>query len=72
MKRTKKDKPRPEDRESEIFQVPMSLTLPEIERSYILATLVRFNGVKAHTAKFLKIGLKTLFRKLEQYKKEPI
>ena len=41
--------------------------LPDLEREHILATLRRNGGNKAQTARQLKIGRATLFRKLRQY-----
>lgn len=41
--------------------------LPEIEREHILTALKRNGGNRAETAKQLRIGQSTLFRKLKQY-----
>jgi DNA-binding NtrC family response regulator len=48
------------------LNVPM--TMDEIERLVINQTLRYTNGDKAKAARLLKIGRKTLYRKLEQYK----
>jgi len=44
-----------------------SLTLREMERKLIEATFNRFGGNREMTAKALKIGLRTLSRKLREY-----
>jgi transcriptional regulator with PAS, ATPase and Fis domain len=44
-----------------------SLTLAEAERRHILATLERFDGNRAATARVLGIGENTLWRKLKAY-----
>jgi two-component system response regulator HydG len=44
--------------------------LYEIEKKAILDALKKSRGNKAHAAKQLKIGLRTLYRKLEQYQAE--
>jgi two-component system response regulator HydG len=41
--------------------------LPEVEREHILAALRRNGGNRSETAKQLRIGQSTLFRKLKQY-----
>lgn len=41
--------------------------LPDVEREHILAALTRNGGNRAETAKQLRIGQSTLFRKLKQY-----
>ncbi|MBO0725689.1 MAG: sigma-54-dependent Fis family transcriptional regulator, partial [Blastocatellia bacterium] len=51
----------------ELF-IPM--TMEEVERIMINRTLVYTNGDKAKAARLLDIGRKTLYRKLEQYKKQ--
>jgi transcriptional regulator with GAF, ATPase, and Fis domain len=47
--------------------IPMSME--EVERLMITRTLVYTNGDKAKAARLLNIGRKTLYRKLDQYKK---
>lgn len=47
----------------EVGQYPMA----DIEQKLILATLERFDGNKARTARSLGICLKTLYNKLEKY-----
>jgi two-component system, NtrC family, response regulator HydG len=42
-------------------------SLEEIEKAYILATLERNDGNQTHTAKQLRIGAATLYRKLKSY-----
>ncbi len=46
-------------------------SLPEAERRIILDTLQRTDGNKTAAARILGIGLRTLYRKLEQYGQEP-
>ncbi len=50
------------------LSIPMKME--EIERMMINKTLVYTNGDKAKAARLLGIGRKTLYRKLEQYKKQ--
>jgi DNA-binding NtrC family response regulator len=47
--------------------VPIGLSLEEMERRMIEATLDRFGGHRARTAKALGIGIRTLSGKLRQY-----
>jgi transcriptional regulator with PAS, ATPase and Fis domain len=44
-----------------------SYTLEELEKKYILMVLGKFKGDKSKSAKFLKIGRNTLWRKLIKY-----
>jgi two-component system response regulator HydG len=44
------------------------MTLDELEREYILATLQRANGNKSRAAETLGLDRKTLYRKLEEYR----
>ena len=44
--------------------------MDDIERNAILSTLRKTSGVKSEAAKYLGIGLKTLYRKLEKYEEE--
>ncbi|GAB4207048.1 MAG: hypothetical protein OHK0013_24290 [Sandaracinaceae bacterium] len=46
---------------------PEVLTLAEVERRHVLATLERFGGNRAATARALGIGENTLWRKLKAY-----
>lgn len=46
---------------------PEVRSLPDVEREVILAALQRHRGNRAETAKQLRIGQSTLFRKLKQY-----
>ena len=41
--------------------------LAEIERIHIIKVLQHTNGNKTETARLLKIGLATLYRKIETY-----
>jgi DNA-binding NtrC family response regulator len=47
--------------------VPVGLSLQEMERKLIVATLDHFGGHRAKTAKALGIGIRTLSGKLRQY-----
>ncbi|PCJ52556.1 MAG: hypothetical protein COA79_23405 [Planctomycetota bacterium] len=49
------------------LEVSAGLTMEEIERRHIINTLKRCAGKKNQAAKELKIGLKTLYRKIEKY-----
>ena len=42
-------------------------SLAEIERDYILATLAQCGGNRTHTAKVLKISVRSLRMKLQDY-----
>ncbi len=71
---TEKDLPEPIREHSSPDQIShLDLTIPtemeEIERIVINKTLIYTNGDKAKAARILGIGRKTLYRKLEQYKK---
>jgi DNA-binding NtrC family response regulator len=48
-------------------RLPLGLTLEELERRMIVATLEQFNGHRARTAEALGIGLRTLSGKLRGY-----
>jgi transcriptional regulator with PAS, ATPase and Fis domain len=48
-------------------ELPLGLTLDEIERRMIVATLERFDGHRAKTAEALGIGIRTLSGKLRSY-----
>jgi transcriptional regulator with PAS, ATPase and Fis domain len=48
------------------------LTLAELERRHILATLERLGGRKREAAKALGIGINTLRRKLRRYRVRPV
>ena len=47
--------------------IPAGTALPDAERVIILDTLERTGGNKTAAARILRIGLRTLYRKLEQY-----
>ena len=49
--------------------VGVGMTLPEIERLVIEATLLRSGGNKAATARALGLSLSTLQRRLRDYRK---
>jgi DNA-binding NtrC family response regulator len=48
-------------------QLPLGMTLEEIERRMIVATLEQFDGHRAKTAEALGIGVRTLSGKLRDY-----
>jgi len=54
-------------REKSEPQIPVGLSLQEMERRLIEATLEHFGGHRARTAKALGIGVRTLTGKLRQY-----
>ncbi|HTL53527.1 MAG TPA: sigma-54 dependent transcriptional regulator [Planctomycetota bacterium] len=47
--------------------LPLDLDMNEVEKRYILAILTDCDWNKTHAAKRLKIGLKTLYRKISAY-----
>jgi DNA-binding NtrC family response regulator len=51
----------------EMPQLPVGLTLDEVERRMIVATLEQFGGHRGKTAEALGIGLRTLSGKLRSY-----
>jgi len=53
-------------RTSGALNLPLGVTLAEVERGFILATLRRY-GTKKATARVLGIGLRTLYTKLDEY-----
>ena len=52
------------------IRIEAGTPLPEAERTIILDTLRRTDGNKTAAARILGIGLRTLYRKLEQYEAE--
>jgi DNA-binding NtrC family response regulator len=56
--------------EDDAIRIPAGTSLPEAERRIILDTLERTGGNKTAAARILGIGLRTLYRKLEQYAEE--
>jgi len=52
------------------ISIAIGTSLYEADRQIIFATLASCNGVKKHTADILGISLKTLYNKLEEYKKD--
>jgi DNA-binding NtrC family response regulator len=56
-----------EESATEAERLPMGLTLEEMERRMIVATLEQFNGHRAKTAEALGIGIRTLSGKLRDY-----
>jgi two-component system response regulator HydG len=53
--------------EADVVRIPAGTPLPEAEKVLILDTLARTGGNKTAAARILKIGLRTLYRKLEEY-----
>jgi two-component system response regulator HydG len=51
----------------EVLRIPVGNTLAEAEKELILETLRKANGNKTQAAKMLGIGVRTLYRKLEEY-----
>ncbi len=49
-------------------ELPIGLTLKEVERMWILKTLAQFDGNRAKTAKILGMSLSSLYNKLNGYK----
>ena len=49
------------------IRIPAGTTLPEAEKAVILDAMRRAGGNKTAAARILKIGLRTLYRKLEEY-----
>jgi len=56
--------------EAAALRVAMGLTLDQVEKDYILASLQRNGGNKARTAELLGISEKTLYNKLNRYAAE--
>jgi len=70
---TPKDLPRelmPEGDKSATVTLQAGMTLKDAEREMIKATLIKTNGNRAETARLLKMGRKTLYRKLAEYEIE--
>jgi two-component system response regulator AtoC len=53
--------------EGDVIRIPAGTPLPEAEKAVILDTMRRTGGNKTAAARILKIGLRTLYRKLEEY-----
>jgi DNA-binding NtrC family response regulator len=49
------------------FRTQIGMTLAEVERRHLLATLAHFGGEKKQTAETLGISLKTLYNRLKKY-----
>jgi DNA-binding NtrC family response regulator len=56
--------------DGEVIRIPAGTSLPDAERTIILDTLARTGGNKTSAARILGIGLRTLYRKLDQYEEE--
>lgn len=48
------------------------MSLAELEREYIIETLEECGGNKSRTAEILKLDRKTLYRKLDEYERNPV
>ena len=53
--------------EREMVSFPVGTPLRELEKTFVLKTLASLGGNKSATAEKLGIGLKTLYRRLEEY-----
>ena len=53
--------------DEDVIRIPAGTPLPDVEKALILDTLRRTGGNKTAAARILKIGLRTLYRKLEEY-----
>jgi two-component system response regulator HydG len=51
----------------DVLRIPVGNTLAEAEKELILETLRKAGGNKTQAAKMLGIGVRTLYRKLEEY-----
>jgi two-component system response regulator HydG len=51
--------------------IPIGVPLSEVERRVILETIRLTGGNKARAARILRIGKKTLYRKLKEYGIQP-
>ena len=60
----------PSPPEAASLRLPLGLSLDEVERRYLLATLRRLGGNKARTAEALGVSEKTLYNKLNRYASE--
>ena len=58
--------------DKDVIAIPAGTSLPDAERTIILDTLQRTGGNKTAAARILGIGLRTLYRKLEQYESKQI
>ncbi len=56
-----------QDRETGLSEAPVGLSLQQMERKLIEATLRHFDGHRKKTAEALNIGLRTLSGKLREY-----
>ena len=56
--------------EDDVIRIRAGTPLPEVEKAIILDALARTRGNKTAAARILGIGLRTLYRKLEQYEAE--
>ena len=66
-----KDEPVPVFDEEEVIGT-VGMTMAEIERAAIQKTLAETDGNKTEAAKILDIGVRTLHRKLDAYRKEEV
>lgn len=53
------------------IDLPLGLTLKEVEREWILQTLARLDGNRTKTAQVLGLSLSSLYNKLNKYTAEP-
>ncbi len=57
--------------DDDVIRIPAGTPLPEVERRLILDAMERTGGNKTAAARILGIGLRTLYRKLDQYQSQP-
>jgi transcriptional regulator with GAF, ATPase, and Fis domain len=62
-----RQQPDPRQEADNSSEIPVGMTLDEVERRVIVATLERFDGHRAKAAEALGIGLRTLSGKLRAY-----
>jgi DNA-binding NtrC family response regulator len=60
----------PSRSEAAALRIPLGMTLDDVEKDYIVASLQRNGGNKARTAELLGISEKTLYNKLNRYAAE--
>lgn len=59
----------PSTAETPVLSLPVGITLAEADRRLILATLQQCGGVKKIAAGMLGVSLKTLYNRLERYRR---
>jgi two-component system, NtrC family, response regulator HydG len=59
--------PQTDSHRARSFRTQIGMTIAEVERRHLLATLAHFGGEKKKTAEVLGISLKTLYNRLKRY-----